>query len=37
VSRLFRPGGLIENFCTGPCDAGEPFETPLGGPCDPNP
>jgi hypothetical protein len=36
ISRFFRPGGLIENFCNGACDAGEPFEIPLTGPCDPS-
>jgi hypothetical protein len=35
VARFFRPGGLIENFCNGPCDAGESLELPLGGRCDP--
>jgi hypothetical protein len=37
ISRLFRPGGMIDNFCNGACDAGEPFEIPLFGPCDPAP
>jgi hypothetical protein len=35
ISRLFRPAGMIDNFCNGACDAGEAFETPLFGPCDP--
>jgi hypothetical protein len=35
---FLQPGGLIENFCTGDCDAGEPEEIGLGEdpvPCDP--
>lgn len=35
ISNLFRPGGMIENFCDGTCDAAIPFEVPLGGACDP--
>jgi hypothetical protein len=35
ISRFFRPGGQIDNFCNGTCDAGDPFEIPLGGSCDP--
>lgn len=35
ISRFFHPGGLIDNFCNGACDAGEPFEIPFFGPCDP--
>jgi hypothetical protein len=37
VSHFLRPDGLIENFCHDTCDAGDPFEIPLGGPCDPSP
>jgi hypothetical protein len=34
---FLRPGGEIENFCNGLCDAAEPFEIPFGddAPCDP--
>jgi hypothetical protein len=34
---FLQPGGRIENFCNGACDAGEPFELPGGAdaPCDP--
>ncbi|GIW41511.1 MAG: hypothetical protein KatS3mg076_2088 [Candidatus Binatia bacterium] len=34
---FFRPGGRIENFCNGICDAAEPLELPFGReePCDP--
>jgi hypothetical protein len=37
ISNFFRVGGRIENYCNGACDAGEAFEIPLGGPCDPSP
>jgi hypothetical protein len=34
---FLQPGGLIESFCTGPCDAREPAEIPFGDelPCEP--
>ena len=35
VSHFFRPDGVIENFCHDTCDAGDAFEIPLGGRCDP--
>lgn len=40
IEQLFgflRPGGEVENFCDGLCDAGDPFELPFGGlrPCNP--
>ena len=35
VSHFFRPDGVIDNFCHDTCDAGDTFETPLGGRCDP--
>jgi hypothetical protein len=36
--RFLQPGGVIENFCNGLCDAGEPFEIASGAdtPCSPN-
>lgn len=34
VVHFLQPGGQIENFCNGPCDAGEPLEIPGGGTCD---
>ena len=37
ISRFFRPGGTIENFCHQACDAGDMFEIPLGGACNPAP
>ncbi len=35
--RFLQPGGAIENFCNGVCDAAEPLEIPggLDSPCDP--
>jgi hypothetical protein len=27
---FLRPGGRIESFCTGTCDAGDPNEIPFG-------
>ncbi|MCP5059702.1 MAG: hypothetical protein GY937_23605 [bacterium] len=34
---FLRPDGMIENFCNGICDAGDPFEIAGGNatPCDP--
>jgi hypothetical protein len=31
---FFQPGGQVENFCNGVCDAAEPLEIPDGGTCD---
>jgi hypothetical protein len=35
--RFLRPGGVVQNFCDGACDAESPLELPLGDaePCDP--
>jgi hypothetical protein len=37
LTNFMRPGGRIENFCNGICDAGDPSEWRLNpeGPCDP--
>jgi hypothetical protein len=37
LAHFLQPGGRIENFCTGLCDAAEPLEIPGGqdAPCDP--
>jgi hypothetical protein len=37
LANFLRPGGQVENFCTGDCDAGEPDEIADGAaqPCDP--
>ena len=37
LQAFFQPGGMVENFCHGRCDAGDPFERPGGAaePCDP--
>lgn len=37
LAGFFRPGGVLENFCNGACDAQEPLEIPYGAerPCDP--
>jgi hypothetical protein len=35
ILEFLRPGGRIENFCDGLCDAATAFEQPLGGVCDP--
>lgn len=34
VVNFLQPGGQVENFCNGPCDAAEALETPGGGTCD---
>jgi hypothetical protein len=31
---FLQPGGQVENFCNGVCDAAEPLEIPDGGTCD---
>jgi len=31
---FLQPGGQVENFCNGTCDAAEPLEIPGGGNCD---
>jgi len=31
---FLQPGGEVENFCNGTCDAGDPLEIPGGGICD---
>jgi hypothetical protein len=35
LKNFFQPGGKIENFCNGICDAGDASEIPYGEPCDP--
>ena len=37
LQAFLRPGGQVENFCDGLCDAAEPLEIPYGAeaPCDP--
>ncbi len=35
ILEFMRPGGRIENFCDGLCDAATELEQPLGGVCDP--
>ncbi len=37
VTTFLQPGGMIENFCHGICDAAEPYEIPFGDaqPCNP--
>jgi hypothetical protein len=30
ILQLFRPGGMVDNYCHDACDAGDAFEFPLG-------